>query len=70
MIIIDNDNITCDGYTVNSKFLNNGIPITCNINNDNLFGKSVPIGLSFLKVIYRLILHYFCTEKFWKQLNK
>ena len=48
MIIVDNDNITCDGYTINSNFLNNGIPITCNRNNDNLFGKSIPIGLSFL----------------------
>lgn len=48
MIIIDDDNITCDGYRVNSNFLNKGIPISCNINNNDLFGKSIPCGLSFL----------------------
>ena len=49
MIVNKDGNMTCDGYTVNSNFFNNEIPISCRINSDDLFGgKSLPAGLLFL----------------------
>lgn len=48
MIMEKSDNITYGGYTIDSNFLNNDIPITYTINNENLFGgKSLPAGLAF-----------------------
>ena len=48
MIINKGGSMTCNGYTVNSNFFNNEIPISYSINNEDLFGgKSLPAGLAF-----------------------
>lgn len=48
MIIQKGGNMSCNGYTVNSNFFNNEIPINYSINNEDLFGgKSLPAGLAF-----------------------
>ena len=48
MIINKGGSMSCNGYTVNSNFFNNEIPISYSINNEDLFGgKSLPAGLAF-----------------------
>ena len=48
MIMKKGDNITYGGYTVDSTFLNNEIPISYNLNDNLIGGKSLPAGLLFL----------------------
>lgn len=48
MIMKTGDNITYGGYTVDSTFLNNDIPISYNINDNLIGGRSLPAGLLFL----------------------
>ena len=48
MILKTGDNITYGGYTVDSTFLNSDIPISYNINDNLIGGKSLPAGLLFL----------------------
>jgi len=48
MIMKKGDNITYGGYTVDSTFLNNEIPISYNINDNLIGGKTLPAGLLFL----------------------